>query len=211
MSCPSIEKWIPLFVEGDLSERRTEKVRRHIEGCARCRSLTDSYRLSQRWLRSAPPLDVGGATLEGLRRSVWKRIGSEPAPSPAWRQIERAWAALRHWTAQPAMATLALFVVVTGSFALSRVTGPALGPAAHHRLENQDPATSPASDESAAEPVLARASQEEGDEMDPASGDGAEPGVASDDSMRIEIQTRDPDVRIIWFSPTEDRAPPVED
>jgi hypothetical protein len=210
MSCPSIEKWIPLFVEGDLSERRTEKVRRHLDGCAQCRSLVDGYRLSQRWLRSAPPLEVGGATLEGLRRSVWKRIGSEPSPSPAWRQIERGWAALRHWAAQPAMATLALFVVVTGSFALSRVSGPALGPAAHHRLDSQDPTAAPSNEEPAAEPMLARASLEEGDEMEPGSAEGAEPGVASDD-MRIEIQTRDPDVRIIWFSPTEDRAPPVED
>jgi anti-sigma factor RsiW len=209
MKCPAIEKLIPLYVEGDLSQRRMQTVRLHVEGCAQCRDKVEGFRASQRWLHAAPSLEVGGATLEGLRRSVWTRVASEPAPSAAWRHIERGWAALRHWSAQPAMATLALFVVVTGSFALSRVSGPSLRPAAHHRPLPQDPTVAPA-EEPVGEPVLARASVEDSDEMEPGSADSVEPAVA-DDSMRIEIQTRDPDVRIIWFSPTEDRAPPVED
>jgi anti-sigma factor RsiW len=206
MKCPSIEKLIPLFVEGDLSPGQTKKVRGHVDGCQACRTLVDDYRTSQRWLHGAPPLQVGGATLEGLRRSVWKRIASEPATPALRRHIEWAWASLRHWAAQPAMATLALFVVVTGSYALSRVTT-SPGPASRFSLEA--PAAANHGDERSREPMLARATLDDGsDDLEPGTGDDS---VASDDSMRIEIQTRDPDVRIIWFSPTEDRAPAVED
>jgi anti-sigma factor RsiW len=223
MRCDEIEKLVPLYVEGDLPARRAERVRRHVEGCAACRSLLDGFRSSQRWLHGARAPEVGGAALEALRRTVWRRIEAEPPRSAAWREIERIWAGMRRWVAQPTMATLALFVVVTGSFALSRVTATSsAGRPGHTRWT-----TAPASDgagsagapagraagearpEAPSEPMLAQASADlggDGAERDPTSD---EPGA--DDSLRIEIQTRDPDVRIIWFSPTEDRAPAVED
>jgi len=71
-----------------------------------------------------------------------------------------------------------------------------------------DPA---AADDEAPEPnlALAQADFDEGGETpDP---DSVEGGPGGDDSLRIEIQTPDPDVRIIWFSPTEDHAAGVED
>ena len=210
MSCQSIQKLIPLYVADDLPGRQTARVRRHVEGCGACQAHVEGYRLSQRWLRSVPAPEVGGAALEGLRRSVWKRIASEPRPPAAWRQVERAWAALRHWAAQPAMATLALFVVVTGSFALSRVTGPIVSTPSHRRVDATGSTTSEPREDPAAEGLLARSADDGPDGVEPSS-DVVEPGLATDESLRIEIQTRDPDVRIIWFSPTEDRAPPVED
>jgi hypothetical protein len=158
---------------------------------------------------------------------VWKRIAALPPRSALGRQADRAWAALRQWTAQPAMAALVVFVVVGGSFALSRVTGPAGGrPDLHtggqlaggrygdEALPSDEASAeehAPGDGDDPAE-LLAQASFDEGGEV----GEGAaEPAsdeaTASDDSLRIEIQTRDPNVRIIWFSPTGDHAAGVED
>jgi hypothetical protein len=230
MRCDPVKKLVPLYVEGDLSGRRAARVRGHLQDCLSCRSLLEGYRASQRALRASAAPEITGAALEQLRRAVWSRITRVPPRSALGRQLDRGWAALRQWTSQPAMAALVVFAVVGGSFALSRATGP--GATAERRAPaagrqgwpswndelalredgNGDERAAAENGDDPGEPMLAQASFDEGADAEPApepTGDEAAP--AGDDSVRIEIQTRDPNVRIIWFSPTEDHAPGVED
>jgi anti-sigma factor RsiW len=223
MSCDPIRSVIPLYVEGDLPGRRAERVRRHLEDCLSCRSLLEGYKASQRALHSLAAPQVPGGTLDELRRNVWNRIATVPPRSALGRQVDRAWATLRQWTAQPAMAALVVFVVVGGSFALSRVSGPTARPDLHAGQPGRHGDEAAASEEALADEhiagdvdegaeLIAQATFEEGGDLgEPAPEPASDEGSGNDDSLRIEIQTRDPNVRIIWFSPTGEHASGVED
>jgi Putative zinc-finger len=223
MSCDLAGKLVPLYVESDLSPRRMARVRRHLEGCLACRALLEEYRASQRWLHAARTPEIGGAALEGLRRAVWQRIAALPARSALERRLDRVWAGLRRWAAQPAMAALVVFAVVAGSLTLSGVTRPAgraepgaaqqIGERAGHPgdgLVGDDAwlgEHAPGDGDDLPEPMLAQASFEDGaEDGEPGDrGDGDERGAASE-AVPVEIQTRDPNVRILWFAPAGDHA-----
>jgi predicted anti-sigma-YlaC factor YlaD len=215
MNCTAIQDLAPLFVEGDLPRRKAERVRRHVEGCPACRTLIEDFRSSQHWLRTSAAPVVDGAALDELRRAVWRQIETQPRPSRTWLGIERAWATLRRWASQPAVAAVAVMVVVVGSVALSRMDGlggTRLGPSAtvaspdgEGQLEMaDDPEMAEASDDS--ERILAQASP---DEVAEGEGDGAE-GRADEDAVRVEFQTHDPDVRIIWFASSANQPTAAE-
>jgi anti-sigma factor RsiW len=211
MSCQGIRELLPLFVEDDLPGRQARRVRRHLAGCSACAGVADEYRQSQEWLRASASPAPSGPALDMLRRSVWRRIEDEPRPAPLWLAIERGWAGLREWASRPAVAGMAVTLVVLGSLTLTRVGGlgitrlgdPGLGvtPVGAPRLEPStadEPVDEPAEDPEA---FLAQATPDElGEGLETGE---AEPGDlgASGSGMRIELQTQDPNVRIIWFSP----------
>jgi hypothetical protein len=213
MTCSSIQPLLPLYVEDDLPSRKTARVRQHVEGCLACRRLTDQYRQSQHWLRAAATPTIPGAELEELRRAVWRRLETAPRPAPLWLVLERGWAALRRWASQPVVAVAAVGLVVVGSVGMTRVGG--LGGSrlgaqlAEPELSLEPPGDdNGADDREDAELLLASATPEE-------LAEGSETGEAepSDESvadkMRIEIQTQDPNVRIIWFTPPAAEPAPV--
>ena len=211
MKCQVVQRVLPLFVDGDLPRGKSERVRQHLEGCPTCRGLSDEYRQSQRWLRASAVPAVGGEKLEALRRTVWRRLEREPRPAPLWLAIERGWMGLRRWAGQPAMAVAAMGLVVLGSVTLTRTAG--VGGA---RLGAPQAPRDEVADDNAADPpedpdtMLAVATSDELTE--PAESGELEPTEESAASkMRIELQTKDPNVRIIWFTPPAPEPAPVED
>jgi hypothetical protein len=214
MNCQSAQKVIPLLVEGDLPPRKAERVRRHVDSCLPCRGLCEEYRRSQQWLRASATPAIGGAPLERMRRTVWRRIETEPRPAPWWLAIERGWAALRRWASQPLVGAVAVSLVVLGSVTLTRMQGlggsrlgSSLEPEAALEESPADNGNGDLPDDP--EMMLAQATPEE-----LAEGSEAGEAEASDDpaseAMRIEIQTKDPDVRIIWFAPPAAEPAAVE-
>jgi hypothetical protein len=207
MTCPSIKALLPLSIEGDLPRRKAERVRRHLESCSACSTLANGYRQSQLWLRRAPGPTIGGATLEGMRRAVWRRIQEEPRPAPLRLAIERLWAALSRFAGQPAVALAAVCLVVVGSVALTRTSGlggSRLGAQLNVEPETafEEPAEESANAELSEDPEMVLASATPEEMADSAETGEAEPtSEMAADKMRIEIQTQDPNVRIIWFTP----------
>jgi len=212
MKCQVSQRLLPLFVEGDLPPRKDARVRRHLEDCLTCRGLLEQYKRSQQWLRASAPPALAGEQLEALRQSVWRRLEREPRPAPLWLALERGWANLRRWASQPAVAVAAVGLVVLVSATMTRGLGGsrlATPLDLTHELRPVEPA-----EESGQLPddpeFLAAATPEE-------LAEGTETGesgmVDSEESpgsnMRIEIQTQDPNVRIIWFTPAaaESAAP----
>lgn len=88
MRCTRVEKFLPLYVAGDLAGRRAERhVARHLATCETCRALKDEYDASRDLVRDAAtlPPDFDGAFYAELRRSVLAEIKREPrrlAPPP---------------------------------------------------------------------------------------------------------------------------------
>lgn len=207
MTCTSVQALLPLSAGGDLPKRRAERVRRHLEVCADCAALSEAYRESRQWLRAAPGPSVGGAELEQMRRAVWYRIERQPPMPPLRLAVERFWSALRQFAGQPSVALAAVGLVVVGSVALTRTSG--LGGS---RLSTglevmphptpDDSVEDNAGPEIPDDPEMVLASATPKDMADGAETGEGEPGSEMiAEKMRIEIQTQDPNVRIIWFAP----------
>jgi hypothetical protein len=206
MKCQGVARLLPLYVEGDLPRRKSERVREHLQSCLPCRCLCEEYRVSQQWLHASAGPAVPGEKLEAMRGAIWRRLEQQPRPSALWLAVERGWLALRRWAGQPSVAVAAVGLVVLGSLTWTRMSG--LGGArlpAEVSREQSDEANEPFEDPE----ILAAATPDEWAE-------GSEPGEAepteetADHNMRIEIQTKDPNVRIIWLTPPATEAAPVE-
>jgi hypothetical protein len=211
MKCQVIQQLLPLYVEGDLPPRKRERVDHHLESCLGCRGLCDEYRRSQQWLHASVGPPLSGEKLESMRRAVWRRLDHEPRPTPLWLALERGWMALRRWAGQPGIAVAAVGLVVLGSVTMTRMSGlggTRLGVPPEVQVPHEE-----LSDDSAGEVaddpgILAVATP---DEMEAAETGEAEPtDESAANNMRIEIQTKDPNVRIIWLTPPTTEAAPVE-
>lgn len=89
MRCTRVEKFLPLYVAGDLAGRRAERhVAQHLATCERCREMAEEYDASRDLVRDAAtlPPDFDGAFYAEIRRSVLDEITRERtrlAPPPA--------------------------------------------------------------------------------------------------------------------------------
>lgn len=186
---------LPLWVAGDLSERDAETVQEHLDHCPDCRTAAEALRTSQAWLREAlaPPFDA--ADHAALREAVMARVRSEPSP----RRISR----LTPRTVLLAAGAAALLIA-------------ALIPL-RHRLPAAPPSIASTVSPPAARPLplppfhpvpnpptplrLGRVRPTSRTRTEPASG-----------PARIEFQTSDPALRIIWLAqatPSPDPNPPL--
>jgi hypothetical protein len=209
MKCQGVANVLPLYVEGDLPRRKDARVRRHLASCLPCRGLSEEYRRSQQWLHASAGPAVPGDQLEAMRRAVWRRLEEQPRPSRLSLAFERGWMALRRWASQPAVAVASIGLVVLGSLVMPRVSG--LGGArltVPVEVPREDVADEAATEPSDDPEILAAATPEELAEGAEAEADPAED--TNSDNMRIEIQTKDPNVRIIWLTPPANEAAPVE-
>ena len=76
---------LPLWVEGDLDHPELAAIEAHLADCAACRLAAEHLKTSQDWLREAttPPFDASDRSR--LRRSVMDQIYAEAAAQPSRR------------------------------------------------------------------------------------------------------------------------------
>lgn len=123
MRCTRVEKFLPLYVAGDLSGRRVERhVKKHLAACERCRGAAADYDASRALLRAATLLpDFDGAFYEQLRRSVLAEIErgrpglAAPLPLAGFASLFNARFAYA--------ASLALIVAIVGALSLQSYVG----------------------------------------------------------------------------------------
>lgn len=184
---------LPLWVEGDLNAADLATVEGHLAECTACHAAAERLRTTQTWLREAlaSPFDASDGV--ALRRSVMKQIRVEAATKP----IRRL--AIRRGLLAACAASLLIATLIW------RRERPTVAPAPG--IPAPTSALNPV-----AEPTLA-ASQR------PAHHDSARilppptrprTAVLPADSppeapARIEFQTADPNIRIIWLA----RATPL--
>lgn len=229
MNCRRIEKLIPLYVEGDLESDEVSTVLAHLETCENCGALVAEYEASQMWLRSHTLPDFDDAMLDDLKRGVMREIYEARERPSFFGFFAGHWTLGRAFQAMAALlilfAALALYVYLgktsTGSndnnlahetFAPEEAPAPdglkqapVANPAVshHHRKRHASKATGrsimgkqpdiervivPRMNNTVAHET-ARELQDVPDK--------------TEEMTRIEIQTGDPNIRIIWFSPKE--------
>ena len=184
---------LPLWIAGDLDAPETEAVQAHLDQCPDCRIAAGRLRDSQAWLRDAlePPFDA--ADHARLREAVLVQVLQAEPPGRASRLGPRA-ALLA--TAAAALLILALSHPWRQAPPASPLPAP---PALAGTTVPAPQATAQTTPPRPAPLRLARAR--------PAPREAAD---ADTGPARIEFQTSDPTVRIIWLAqatPSTDSNP----
>ncbi|MDE3032332.1 MAG: zf-HC2 domain-containing protein [Acidobacteriota bacterium] len=195
MSTRHVLDRLPLWLEGDLPEREAEAIQNHLNHCPDCQAAAERLRTSQAWLREAlaPPFDA--ADHAALREAVMAQVRSAPSPRRLSRLVPRA--------ALLAAGAAALLIAVL--IPLRRrlpaplpqvASAPSLPPA--HPLP---PPPSRSAPNSSIPLQMTRNHPLRMARVEPPPG-----------PTRIEFQTSDPSIRIIWLAqatPSPDPNPPL--
>ncbi len=83
MSCRTIRKRIPLFVGGDLSASKSERVMRHLASCPECRAEAEEIERSRAVVREMARAGAAGDFSPAEWRRMIRRITEAPAESRA--------------------------------------------------------------------------------------------------------------------------------
>lgn len=83
MNCTTVEKLLPLYVEGDIAAQETANVRVHLSSCGHCRSLEEEFRASQSRLHNLAVPEFGADFYEQIRGAVLTEINSRPPARPS--------------------------------------------------------------------------------------------------------------------------------
>ena len=228
MNCKDVQEWLPLYVSGDLKERRAKLVTAHVQSCAGCAGSADEYRETRQLLiRFAPP-SFSEAVYTEIRQHVLQEIGREstaptvPSAVASWFRPQIGWA----------VATALLFVVAVFAFyfiadrkhdqvARTLGTGDRTEKAEQPKVKPQNeylgtPLKPDRNGSVSSPPALARNPRKSrlglvpqnvrpsGKSETSLAASSAEPTLSApttpERALRVEIQTKDPNIRIIWFT-----------
>jgi len=221
MDCKNIANKIWLYVEGDLTPRKQRLVTRHIASCPECDGLVEEARNSQKWLRSSEPEPFDDAALELVRRGARRKI-AELRISRFRYLIEFA---RLNWKPLIIACPVTLLIcwlavhLVLDTRPDPRQPGQALESDAPrpdgvpHDVGPSPDVTKPPSVRYADVTHHRRRITRHVHAAPPANFANSGELVASSDMhrppLRIEIQTQDPDIRIIWFASPGDGSAPI--
>jgi hypothetical protein len=225
VNCKDFERLSALDLSGELSPKVSAQLRSHLASCDACRRFADGMRASREVLESWRAATSPEELMAEVRRSVLARV-SEARPALSFRErLELIFRAPR----APLFGSMAAAAVIAVAIWLTRSQLPSSNTLA--RPEPVDIAAKPASvanseraegatgEQSEKLPIPADASA--GTKLArPASPIFVRPSrtaaakVAHNYSQRpapilrrIELQTADPNIRIIWLIPREARRP----
>lgn len=164
---------LPLWVGGDVEVSEAAAIEAHLAQCESCRAEADALRRSQAWLKDAGVPPFGAEDREALRRAVLAQVASAPSVG-------------RRWVGWGAAALAAASILL---LTLSRKAVPAPEALAPH-LATAEPLR-PAPESVPPIRVARRHAPPPRPELVRTAGPGA---------SRIEIQTANPRIRIIWLA-----------
>lgn len=210
MTCQDFELQIALLTEGDLRASEAERVELHLARCPQCRLFAEELAASQTALKAYGALEPPPNELVALHSAVMMRIPMYEKP--------RRFGIFSFAFAWRFAAAVALLAVGTLAWrALDRNPPPdsvsnvrltsSPNDSAIIRTETQSHSTPPTAANDAARPrpaalnfATVRQARRAAAHRRAASLPSEPPSVAIRENLRIEIQTADPNVRIIWLS-----------
>ncbi len=218
MNCTRIETWLPLYASADLPAPQLAQVSAHLAQCESCAASAAEFIEAREWLRQVAVPEFDETFYADLRYAVRQDLAAQP--------VRAAWLRMP-WLKPFAVAAALLLLLTIFSLRLfqtkgvpppdivktpaspqspdagrttilpiNRLAQPQKTVTPHHRAMRRVNKT-----ESAPE-LLAKA--ESANVLEPvASAPAPEPEM-----LRIEMQTADPNIRIIWFAPKLNGASP---
>ena len=216
MNCKQTEELLPLYAGRDLEEERATLVTEHLQTCAACARVADEYRESVQLIEQFAPPVFSEAVYAGIRQRVQREIATE-ALAPAWSHtIASLFRSRLTW----AMASMLLIVVSLFAIYFMMNRGNVEPQLANQPPANVQPGTKEHSKSGPPDSSLPAGVNTGGDKQHLARGHQLERRKRSRDTLadrvntvaakspeatstsktlRLEIQTKDPKIRIIWF------------
>lgn len=227
MNCKQIEELLPLYSGRDLDEKRSALVTAHLQACADCARVAGEYREAVEFTQQFAPPVFSDHVYTSVRRQVMQQIEDKPT-APLLPQLLSSWFRPRMaWGAASALLIafgfLALFLVVNRKADVPVANNHPVvnGP-------EQTPESTPSRTTDVAGPEKIKPAEDKRKRLmnrpslmavkavdnslraasvspklpDPQAVNGwpvvdATPGKSP---LRVEMQTKDPNIRIIWFS-----------
>lgn len=225
MNCRRIEELIPLYVGGDVDRRLSGEVQSHLKTCDGCAELAAQYEASRNWLSGAPP-EFDESLLADVKRGVIRELGNAKPQAGLFELMSET---IARTLLRPAVAA-GLLLVVLGALTLwlyaerqgSKPPTQAVVPedeVAPDRVARDPYVNAKEQPRRAAVNHHRRAfdassnrrqrsigvtAQQATTKTAEATNEAQSPAALAVDSggmLRIEIQTVDPNIRIIWFAP----------
>ena len=233
MNCRRIEKLILLYVEGDLQSKMSDRVASHLDWCSRCNRLADEYKESQSWLRSSTLPEFEKALLDSVKNDVLIRIAASNRKSSPLALLAQHCNRRQVLALSAALLLIFGMVVISVYQARVKINSTREIATKERRDETTQPTSAsyskPAPGAVPRKPhrlspnrrrFLARdikapiVNQGGGQVLSHADGlaetraprqqvENLSSFENSKEMLRIEIQTSDPNIRIIWFVPKE--------
>jgi len=225
MNCKRVEALMPLYAGGDIDMQTTAEVQSHVNTCGRCAALAAEYEASRNWLSGATP-ELDEALLADVKRGVMRELKTASS-RPGWFELMSE--ALSRVVLRPAVA-VALLLVVFGALTFWLYLTNSASPVQINVAEDApDKAPQPPAGHQSPGPLKPQRSstydrrrvavsnphrgKRTASDSRQASTQNAnampEPqppsalAVESGGMLRIEMQTADPNIRIIWFAPRQ--------
>jgi len=238
MNCRRVQKLMPLFVEDDLRPALATRIASHLEWCGKCNWLADDYKESQSWLRASTPPEFDRALLDSVKSGALAQIAASNQRPSRWAalalQLNRRQVFAFSAVALMIVATFVIYFYQSKMKDVRRIESVLKVPDEPPRAD-QSPdlinAPKPAL-EASLPPKRSmskrarhslksfarsgRSTEKENRDVArsqaPVPPDAQRPDPSNDskDMLRIEIQTSDPLIRIIWFAPRESDSPPTK-
>ncbi len=226
MNCKQLDELLPLYAGRDLDEKRARLVSEHIQICSACARVAGEYREAVELTQHFAPPVFSDNVYASVRRQVMQQIEDEPTMPllpqlfASWFRPRLAWAAAgaliiafglfalylvvnRTADVQPVAETHPKIIEPPASTATPRTTKPAnagitLKPTEDkskgiRRFVNRTPKARDSSSRTASVPRGLR--NPEATNSSP-----AREAAPAESPLRVEIQTQNPNIRIIWFS-----------
>lgn len=201
MSCTHISELIPLYISRDLDESEIEAVGQHLLSCEPCRSLESQYREADSWLKSLSEVEPETPANGELRARVNRQIDRVETKRIGWETVVIAGA-------------IAAALLITSAFALTMYTrtDDTKNDVRSLAVVSQQPVQEKLT--TAIPKVIRRRSPARTSSHSRVNSDKAVPTMTLGDfgdiecgsetathtPLRIEIQTSDPNIRIIWLT-----------
>lgn len=228
MNCKQLDELLPLYAGRDLDEKRARLVSEHVQICSACARVAGEYRDAVELAQYFAPPVFSDNVYASVRRQVMQQIEDEPT-APLLPQMFASWFRPRiAWAAASALIIafgfFALYLVVNRtadvqpvasihpavnpeqtpeSMTIPRTTEPAVAekrkPAEDKRkgFVNRRPLTAVKAVDSSSRAASISPKLRDPEATNSLPAVDAAPGESP---LRVEIQTKDPNIRIIWFS-----------
>jgi len=215
MNCTRFAKLLPLYVEGDLDAPTASDAASHERSCEECARLTGAHVASQEWLRSYEPPTPDEDRLAASRRMVLQQL-SAAHPRNGFLKLMGGNSKFM------SLAAAAVILIAAIGFGLVAVTRQKHTPKEQlaeltHTVEREHPASNPPNEDgkqprsntnipvdrsskSNRRPVRPQIQPPATTEPVTLASSSAN-WIDGDEMLRIEIETSDPAIRIIWFAP----------
>jgi hypothetical protein len=215
MNCTRIRRLLPLYVGGDLDAGKARTVFEHLRSCEGCTAAEAAIDSNRQMVRSLEPPDFEDEFYDAIRRSVLDELAERPAASRGMLAV--LFGRRRRFV----FATLAAVLVSSMTLTIIRrepVVDIRSRPPVDASNEVQpppieDPNPPPTGDESAKVVGTLRPRRHYKKRVPPVTPEAPhDPALATSadeawpEMQRIEMQTSDPNIRIIWFAPKQEGA-----